>query len=164
MTRRVLVEPFVVGPPRAVSTRTRVFPSDVDEVVLREIGDHLGGLLRSDLAERCRLGTGSKHLGRAKRKRSVDFAVFFSLGGCYYPGGGRYVGEGTAQPRGFEGSGMAGRSPSWIAVSFYRSVRVKAKSADTRPDPSGSRSNAAGRYWLPGCPTQNSAWQPAVSP
>ena len=46
-----------------------MFPSDVDEVVLREIGDHLGGLLRSDLAERCRLGTGSKHLGRAKRKR-----------------------------------------------------------------------------------------------
>ena len=43
---------------------------------------------------------------------------------------------------------MAGRSPSWIAVSFYRSVRVKAKSADTRPDPNGSRSNAAGRYWL----------------
>ena len=71
MTRCVLVEPFVVGPPRAVSTRTRVFPSDVDEVVLREIGDHLGGLLRSDLAERCRLGTGSKHLGRAKRKRSL---------------------------------------------------------------------------------------------
>ena len=73
MTRRVLVEPFVVGPPRAVSTRTRVFPSDVDEVVLREIGDHLGGLLRSDLAERCRLGTGSKHLGRAKRKRSLTW-------------------------------------------------------------------------------------------
>ena len=71
MTRRVLVEPFVVGPPRAVSTRTRLFPSDVDETVLREIGDHLGGLLRSDLAARCRLGTGYKHLGRAKRKRAL---------------------------------------------------------------------------------------------
>ena len=69
MTKRALIEPFVVGPPRAVSIRTRLFPSPVDEMVLREIGDHLGGLLRSDLAARCRLGAGSKHLGRARRKR-----------------------------------------------------------------------------------------------
>ena len=71
MTRRALTDPFVVGPPRAVSTRTRLFPSDVDETVLREVGEHLGSLLRSDLAARCRLGTGPKHLGRAKRKRSL---------------------------------------------------------------------------------------------
>ncbi len=71
MTRRALIDPFVVGPPRAVSARTRLFPSDSDETVLREIGDHLGGLLRSDLATRCRLGAGDKHLGRANRKRSL---------------------------------------------------------------------------------------------
>ena len=71
MTRRALTDPFVVGPPRAVSTRTRLFLSDVDETVLREVGEHLGSLLRSDLAARCRLGTGPKHLGRAKRKRSL---------------------------------------------------------------------------------------------
>ena len=28
-------------------------------------------MLRSDLATRCRLGAGDKHLGRAKRKRSL---------------------------------------------------------------------------------------------
>ena len=71
MTRRALIDPFVVGPPRAVSARTRLFPSDVDETVLREIGEHLGSLLRSDLAARCRLGAGYKHLGRAKRKRTL---------------------------------------------------------------------------------------------
>ena len=71
MTRRALTDPFVVGPPRAVSARTRLFPSDVDETVLREIGEHLGGLLCSDLATRCRLGVGPKYLGRAKRKRSL---------------------------------------------------------------------------------------------
>ena len=71
MTKRALAKSFVVGPPRAVSTRTRLFPSDVDETVLREVGEHLGSLLRSDLAARCRLGTGYKHLGRAKRKRSL---------------------------------------------------------------------------------------------
>ena len=69
MTKRALIEPFVVAPPRAVSIRTCLFPSDSDETVLREIGEHLGGLLRSDLAARCRLGVGPKHLGRAKRKR-----------------------------------------------------------------------------------------------
>ena len=71
MTKRALIEPFVVGPPRAVSMRTRLFPSDSDETVLREVGEHLGGLLRSDLAARCRLGAGSKHLGRTERKRKL---------------------------------------------------------------------------------------------
>ena len=68
MTKRALIDPFVVAP-RAVSARTRLFPSDSDETVLREIGDHLGSLLRSDLATRCRLGVGPKYLGRAERKR-----------------------------------------------------------------------------------------------
>ena len=69
MTKRALIDPFVVAPPKAVSARTRLFPSDSDETVLREIGDHLGNLLCSDLATRCRLGVGPKYLGRAKRKR-----------------------------------------------------------------------------------------------
>ena len=71
MTKRVLIEPFVVGPPRAVSMRTRLFLSATDDAVLREMGEHLGSLLRSDLATRCRLGAGSKHLGRTERKRKL---------------------------------------------------------------------------------------------
>ena len=71
MTRRALIDPFVVGPPRAVSARTRLFVSLTDEQVLTQVGDHLGSLLRSDLATRCRLGAGPKHLGRAKRKRAL---------------------------------------------------------------------------------------------
>ena len=39
--------------------------------MLREVGEHLGALLRSDVAARCRLGVGSKHLGRAERKRAL---------------------------------------------------------------------------------------------
>ena len=71
MTRRALAKPFVVGPPRAVSIKTRVFPTPEDEAVLREVGEHLGALMRSDVAARCRLGVGSKHLGRAERKRAL---------------------------------------------------------------------------------------------
>ena len=71
MTKRALIDPFVVASPQAVSARTRLFPSDSDETVLREIGEHLGSLLCSDLATRCRLGVGPKYLGRAKRKRSL---------------------------------------------------------------------------------------------
>ena len=70
MTKRALIDPFVVAPPQAVSARTRLFLSPTDDTVLREIGDHLGSLLRSDLATRCRLGAGPKYLGCAKRKRS----------------------------------------------------------------------------------------------
>ena len=71
MTKRALIDPFLVASPQAVSARTRLFPSDSDETVLREIGEHLGSLLCSDLATRCRLGVGPKYLGRAKRKRSL---------------------------------------------------------------------------------------------
>ena len=35
------------------------------------MGEHLGALLGSDVAARCRLGVGSKHLGRAERKRAL---------------------------------------------------------------------------------------------
>ena len=59
----------MVAPPRAVSTRTRLFVSLTDEQVLTQVGEHLGSLLRSDLATRCRLGAGPKYLERAKRQR-----------------------------------------------------------------------------------------------
>ena len=34
MTKRALIDPFVVAPPRAVSTRTRLFLSTTDEKVV----------------------------------------------------------------------------------------------------------------------------------
>ncbi len=71
MTKRALIDLFVVGPPRVVSARTRLFVSLTDEQVLTQVGDHLGSLLCSDLATRCRLGAGPKYLGRAKRKRAL---------------------------------------------------------------------------------------------
>ena len=88
MTRRALIDPFVVGPPRAVSSRTRLFPSDIDETVLREIGDHLGGLLRSDLAAQVPPRSGLQALGTRQAQAHVDSTVFFSLGGRHHPGGG----------------------------------------------------------------------------
>ena len=54
-----------------MSIRTRVFPTPRDDAVLCEVGEHLGALLRSDVAARCRLGAGAKHQGRAVRKRSL---------------------------------------------------------------------------------------------
>lgn len=71
MTRKALSAPFVAAPPGAVSSRTRLFLSPSDEAVLTEVGEHLGSLLRGDLAARCRLGAGSKHLGRAERKKAL---------------------------------------------------------------------------------------------
>ena len=71
MTRRRLDDPFVVAPPAKAVAKTRLRPSPADEEVLFAVGDHLGSLLRSDLAERCRLGPGSKHEGRAERKRRL---------------------------------------------------------------------------------------------
>ena len=71
MTRRRLGDPFVVAPPAKAVAKTRLRPSPADEEVLFAVGDHLGSLLRSDLVERCRLGPGSKHQGRAERKRRL---------------------------------------------------------------------------------------------
>lgn len=71
MTRKALSAPFVAAPPGPVSSRTRLFLSTRDEAVLTEVGEHLGSLLRGDLAARCRLGAGSKHLGRAERKKRL---------------------------------------------------------------------------------------------
>ena len=69
MTRKALTEQFVAAHPRAASIKTRLRLSSVDEYVLRAVGEHLGCLLRSDLAERCRQGDGYKHQGRSERKK-----------------------------------------------------------------------------------------------
>ena len=71
MTRRKLADPFVVAAPARVVARTRLRPTAADVEVLSAIGRHLGSLLRSDVAARCRLGPGGKHLGSAARKRAL---------------------------------------------------------------------------------------------
>ena len=49
----------------------RVHRSDAEHEVLVALGEHLGRLANRDLAARCALGAGSKHLGRAERKRAL---------------------------------------------------------------------------------------------
>ena len=71
VTRLRLDDPFVVAPPAKAIARTRLRPSEGDEELLLAVGRHLGSLLRSDVAARCRLGPGAKHLGRAERKRRL---------------------------------------------------------------------------------------------
>ncbi len=71
MTRLRLADRFVVAPPAKAVAKTRLGPSPADEEVLLAVGRHLGSLLRSDVAERCRLGAGPKHAGRADRKRAL---------------------------------------------------------------------------------------------
>lgn len=79
MAVRVLADPFVVAAPSGGRVRSSLRLSAADEVVVRAVCEHLGRLLRADLAERCRLGTGDmegrsrpdKHLGRAKRKQAL---------------------------------------------------------------------------------------------
>ena len=71
MTRRALKPSFVVAPPGGISTKTRLFLSEEEADVLTQVGQHLGSLLRRDLAARCRLGAGSKHLGRKERKKAL---------------------------------------------------------------------------------------------
>lgn len=71
MTRRRLTDPYVVAPPAKAVAKTRLRPSCDDAEVLLAVGRHLGSLLCSDVAARCRLGLGAKHLGRADRKRRL---------------------------------------------------------------------------------------------
>ncbi len=61
----------MVAPPAAVTIRTKVRASAEDEKVLREVGTFLGGLFRSDLAVKCKLGSADKHAGRTERKRRL---------------------------------------------------------------------------------------------
>lgn len=69
-----MFEPFVVAPPEGMRIRTSVRVTDGEHEVLAAVGEHLGGLAGRDLAARCALGAGSKHLGRAERKKSLTAA------------------------------------------------------------------------------------------
>ena len=48
-----------------------MFTEASEHEVLVALGEHLGRLANRDLAARCALGAGSKHLGRAERKRAL---------------------------------------------------------------------------------------------
>jgi hypothetical protein len=66
---RSITAPFVVAPPAGARVRTRLRPSQQDAVVLRLVGEYLGGLAGGDLARRCALGPGAD--GRTDRKRAL---------------------------------------------------------------------------------------------
>ena len=68
---RKLAPPFVAAPPAGARIRTSVHVDDTEHPVLAQIGAHLGQLAGRDLAARCKLGAGSKHLARADRKRAL---------------------------------------------------------------------------------------------
>ena len=68
---RQLSAPFVVAAPDGACISTSVFTDDAEHEVLVALGEHLGRLASRDLAARCALGAGSKHLGRAERKRAL---------------------------------------------------------------------------------------------
>lgn len=72
--RRPIAQPFVVAPPGGARIRTRLRVSADDEAVLLALGAHLGSLLSSDLAQRCREGAldaRGRSSSRAIRKRAV---------------------------------------------------------------------------------------------
>jgi len=71
---RPISTPFVVAPPSGARIRTRLRIDGVDEVVLREVGDHLGRLAGRDLASRSRLV-------RARGLRIVDRVACQRLSG-----------------------------------------------------------------------------------
>ena len=68
---RQLSAPFVVAAPDGARIRTSVFTEASEHEVLVALGEHLGRLANCDLAARCALGAGSKHKGRAERKRAL---------------------------------------------------------------------------------------------
>ena len=68
---RQLSAPFVVAAPEGARIRTSVFTAEAEHEVLVALGAHLGRLAGRDLAARCALGAGSKHLGRTERKRAL---------------------------------------------------------------------------------------------
>ena len=65
---RAIAAPFVVAAPAGARIRTRLRIAAADQVVLRQVGEHLGRLAGHDLAERCRLGLGEVDRGRRKRQ------------------------------------------------------------------------------------------------
>ena len=68
---RRLSAPFVVAAPAGARIRTSVLVDEAEHEILAALGEHLGRLAGRDLAARCALGRGSKHLGRAERKRAL---------------------------------------------------------------------------------------------
>ena len=71
MTRRRLADPFVVASPDKGVAKTRLRPSEADEEILLAVGRHLGSLLRSDVAARCRLGPGPQARGPRRAQAST---------------------------------------------------------------------------------------------
>jgi hypothetical protein len=73
---RPIVAPFVVAAPAGARIRTRLRPDPAEAETLRLVGDFLGGLYRTDLAARVRLGNVSaKDTRRAVRKRELTAAT-----------------------------------------------------------------------------------------
>jgi hypothetical protein len=66
---RSISAPFVVARPAGARVRTRLRLTTADQVVVRAVGEHLGGLAGADLAWRCRLGPAPDQ--RTVRKRTL---------------------------------------------------------------------------------------------
>ena len=83
MTRklRTLSDPFVVAAPTGQRIRTRLHLTEAEAAVLTETGTFLGSLAAKDLAERCGLGRGYKHLGRTERKQGLTAQTSSRLAG-----------------------------------------------------------------------------------
>jgi hypothetical protein len=74
---RPIRDPFLVAAPSGTRVRTRLFLSSDDVIVLAALGDHLGRLAGTDLAQRCREGRldpKGKAISRRERKRSLTSA------------------------------------------------------------------------------------------
>jgi IS605 OrfB family transposase len=74
---RAIVDPFVVAPPAGARVRTRLQVSAADELVLRQLGAHLGKLANADMAERCgegHLDAKAKAGSRRRRKQAMTAA------------------------------------------------------------------------------------------
>ena len=69
---RSITAPFVVAPPAGTRIRTRLRLPARDEQVLRTVGEYLGRLASTDVADRCRLGRAGQR--RADRKRALTGA------------------------------------------------------------------------------------------
>src|ERR1035438_4780104 len=68
---RLMAEPFVVAVPTGMRIRTRLRVNEDEAAVLMASGTHLGHLASKDVAARCGLGNGPKHLGRGPRKQAL---------------------------------------------------------------------------------------------
>jgi len=74
---RVIQEPFVVAAPSGARIRTRLFVTDEESAVLRQVGEHLGSLVGKDLAVRCADGNSDaqvKAYSRRFRKQELTAA------------------------------------------------------------------------------------------